>query len=53
MKVILLKIFHFYSSKKSTWQKKYEEIKGELAAALEQRGSCMALLQKKEEEHLA
>ena len=43
---------HFYSSKKTTWQKKYEEIKEELAAALEQRDNCTALLQKMEEEHL-
>ena len=42
----------FYSSKKTTWQKKYEEIKEELAAALEQRDNCKALLQKMEEEHL-
>lgn len=42
----------FYSSKKTTWQKKYKEIKEELAAALKQRDNCMALLQKMEEEHL-
>jgi len=42
----------FYSSKKSMWQKKYEEIKEELAAALERRDNCTALLQKMEEQQL-
>jgi len=43
---------HFYSSKKTMWQKKYEEIKEELAAALERRDNCTALLQKMEEQQL-
>ena len=55
MKFISLKIFswiHFLSGKKTTWQKKYEEIKEELAAAIEQRKKCEALFQKREDEHL-
>lgn len=55
MKFILLTNFlwiHFYSGKKTTWQKKYEEIKEELAAAIEQRKKCEALFQKREDEHL-
>ena len=43
---------HFYSRKKTPWQKKYEEVQEELAAAMEQRKKYQALSQEREDEHL-